>query len=255
MVIFNEYEYVKHIIEKHNPNEKIGIRRLIRLIVRYCYPECKDISVKQYVSRVIEIINTFNFDLCKYKEYEQYDFIKNLCRKAQKQEFNVELRRIDSVDVTQAEMEIIAKGKTDRERKVLFTLYVLAKIYSYHSGWVNYSVTEIYKLADVYINRKEKLLLLNNLYEAGLIELNHIIDKWGVKVNLVEDSPTAVTVKIPEHFGRQYIAATKLGWKMCEAEGCYKLFKMKSSHQKYCKKCSETIKKEKTVARMRKYRS
>lgn len=255
MVIFNEYEYVRHIIEKHNPNERIGIKRLIRLIVRYCYPECKDLPVKQYVDRVIDIINTFNFDLYKYKEYEQYDFIKNLCRKAQKQEFNVELRQIDSVDITEAEMKIIAQGKNDRERKVLFTLYVLAKIYSYHSGWVNYSVTEIYKLADVYINRKEKLLLLNNLYEAGLIELNHIIDKWGVKVNLVEDSPTAVTVKTPEHFGRQYMAVTKPGWKICEAEGCYKLFKMKSPHQKYCKKCSEEIKKEKTIARMRKYRS
>ena len=255
MVIFNEYEYVKHIIEKHNPNEKIGIRRLIKLIVRYCYPECKDLSTKEYVNRVLEIINTFNFKIYQYQEYQHYDFIKRLCKKAQKHEFNVELRDINSVDITEAEMEIIAKGKTDSERKVLFTLYVLAKIYSYHSGWVNYSLTDIYKLADVYMTRQNKLFLLHDLYEAGLIEFNHIIDKWGLKVNLIEDSPTAVTVSIPEHFGRQYIEKTKPGWKMCEADGCYRLFKKKAPNQKYCRKCAEEIDRQKAVQRMQKIRA
>lgn len=254
MVIFNEYEYAKYIIEKHNPNEKIGIKRLIRLIIRYYYEEYKDLSTKQYVEKVLSVIDTFNFSAYQYQEYQYYDFIKRLCKKAQKHEFNVELRNIDSVNVTEAEMQIISKGENDSQRKVLFTLYVLAKIYSYHSGWVNYSLTEIYKLADVYMNRRDKLFLLHDLYEAGLIEFNHTIDKWGLKVNLIEDSPTAVTIEIPEHFGRQYIAATKPGWKMCEAGDCYKLFKKTSPNQKYCKNCSERIHREKQREAMKKLR-
>lgn len=252
MVIFNEHKYVDEMISTHTKEPKMSFRSFLKYLVKYYFEEYKDKALKEYVQQILETIKDFNFESYIYQEYEYYDYIKRLCKKAQKGEMKAELRNYDSIDITEAEMEIIAKGKDDNERKLLFTLYVLAKVYSYHSGWVNYAPSEIFKLANIYISWKDRFLLINSLYEAGIIQLNHIIGKTGYKVELHEDSPTAITISVGKDLGKQYIAATRPGWGICQE--CGRLMKKKSPNQKYCKKCAEQVNRKKTSERMKKIR-
>ena len=243
MVIFNEKKYVKEIIEQHNRDRKININKLIKYIVRYYYEDYKDAPLKDYIRKVLDVVNTFEYDEVYYREFMGDKIARRLCKQAQKDELNCEFREIDSVSVTEAEMEIIEKGKNDRERKLLFTLYVLAKVYGYHSGWVNYPPSEIFKLANITLNYEDRFLLIHELYKAGLIQLNHIIGKTGYKVELHEDSPVAITVPNdiydkPDHFGNQYMVYKKgEDWTMCKE--CGRLIKKHSPNQKYCQKCAE----------------
>ena len=253
MVIFNERKFVDEMISTHTKEPKMSFRSFLKYLVKYYYPEYKEGSPKEYAKKILDAVNSFNFESYMYQEYEYYDYIYRLCRKAQKGEIKAELRNYDSIDITEAEMEIIAKGKDDNEQKLLFTLYVLAKVYSYHSGWVNYAPSEIFKLANIYMSWRNRFLLINSLYEAGLIELNHIIGKTGYKVELHEDSPAAVTVSVGKDFGKQYIAATRPGWGICQE--CGKLIRKKSPNQKYCKKCAEEVNRNKTAERMQKIRA
>lgn len=254
MVIFNEKKYVQEIIEKHDKEKRINLNKLIKYIVRYYYEEYKDASIKDYVRKVLDVVNTFNYDEVYYREFMGDKIAKRLCKQAQKGELNCEFREIDSVSVTEAEMKIIEKGKNDRERKLLFTLYVLAKIYGYHSGWVNYPPTEIFRLANITLNYENRFLLIHELYKAGLIQLNHIIGKTGYKVELHEDSPVAITIPNdiydkPDHFGNQYMAFAKgVNWTLCHE--CGRLIRKHAPNQKYCRKCAENINKQKTKERM-----
>ena len=247
MVIFNEKEHIKNILEEHDASKNKNIKYLIRCIIKYYYPEYQNMPTKEYVRKVLDIIETFEYDDAIYREFMYYDYIKRICKNAQNGKFNTYLREIDSVDVTEAEMEIIAKGKNDRECKLLFTLYVLAKVYSYHSGWVNYPSAEIFKLANISLKYEDRFLLIHELYKAKLIQLNHIIGKTGYKVK-----PTAITISINHDFGNQYLAFVRDGWKTCD--NCMKLIKIKGKHQRYCRKCAEEIEAFHAVRRMRKYR-
>ena len=253
MVIFNERKYVDEMISNHKKDPKMGFRTFLKYLIKYYYPEYKDKSVKEYTQKILDVVNSFNFESYLYQEYEYYDYIRRTCKKAQKGEFKAELRDFDSICVTKAEMEVIAKGKDDNERKLMFTLYVLAKVYSYHSGWVNYAPSEIFKLANIYISWRDRFLLINSLYEAGLLQLNHIIGKTGYKVELHEDSPAAITIELGQDFGKQYIAATRPGWGICEE--CGRLIRKKTNNQRYCKKCAEEVHKRKQREAMQNLRN
>lgn len=243
MVIFNERKYVEKMISTHTKEAKMSLRSFFRYLVKYYYPEYKDKSAKEYTRKILDVAASFNFESYMYQEYEYYDYVLRMCKRVQKGEIKAELRDIDSISVTKAEMEIIAKGKDDNERKLLFTLYVLAKVYSYHSGWVNYAPSEIFKLANIYISWRDRFLLINSLYEAGLLQLNHIIGKTGYKVELHEDSPAAITIEKGQDFGKQYIAETRSGWGICEE--CGRLIRKKTNNQRYCKKCANNVHKRK----------
>lgn len=251
MVIFNEKEYIEKIINEHNPLIKHSKKTLINYFVKYYYEEYKDKSLDDYVRVILDTMNSFGFPEIDYREFMFHKDIRKLCKKALKQEINTELRQLEYVEITEAEMTIIAKGNNDRERKLLFTLYVLAKVYRYHSGWVNYPPTEIFKLANISLNFEDRFLLIHKLYKAKLIELNHTIDKDGYKVELHEDSPVAIKVSVNHDFGNQYLAFVRDGWKICEGEDCMKLIKIHAPNQRYCKKCYEKIQKETEAERKR----
>lgn len=248
MVILNEREYVRGIIERHNKNEKINLNKLITYIVKYYYNDYKDAALYEYIEKVLEVLASFEYSDIYYREGQKYDYIKKLCKKAQKGQLDTTFRELESVSVTEDEIQIIAKGKNDKEKKLLFTLYVLAKVYGYHSGWVNYPPSEIFKLANVTLKYEDRFLLIHELYKAKLIQLNHIIGKTGYCVELYEDSPAVITIpnkeyNKPDHFGNQYMAYIKgNNWRVCEK--CGRLIKKKSNKQKYCKRCASDIKKK-----------
>ena len=253
-IVFNEYKWLKDKIENRDYAAMRPVKRTIRNLIKYYYPEFKNKTTKEFQRFILDEMLRFNIDIAEYEEYEFADYTKNMCRKAIKGEFNTVLRDSDTVEITQGELDIIAKAENDRQKKLLFTLYVLAKLSPYHSGWVNYRDSEIFKLANLHLSVKDQDYLIHDLYAQGLLQLNHIIGKSGLKVELVEDSPTGLVLDLEKSFGNQYMAYIKKsqGWTYCHK--CGKLIKKKAPNQKYCDKCNqEAYKEQNKESHRRKY--
>lgn len=239
-IIINEREYVKNIIETRQKPENMSMYKFIKYLIMYYYDQYKDGSATRFQRFILDEIKLFNIDGIFYREFKYANYVLRNCRKMKKGEINHMLRDFDSIDITEQELEIINKAETEKHRKLLFTMYTLAKIAVQPSGWINYKLSEIFKRANINgLNRYDRNLMINDLYSAGLINLNHIVGKEGYKVELHPDSPAAITVYNFTRIGNTYLDKYKDGWKMCEC--CGKMFKKKSPAQKYCKMCCEDM--------------
>ena len=254
MIIFNEYKYVENMIDTHIVPDGMSVKRVLRYLAKYYYDE--SFTVKEYKEFIFEQVKEFNFSGIFYQEYKYDSYLKNLCEKLLSGEISHQLRDIESVDIYQSEIDIIKKCENDKQKKLLFTLYVLAKINN-TNGWVNYDLKDICSLANVTATITDRSLLIYELYKNGLLDQNNRIDKLGYKVELGSpDEKVVLTISSFKNIGNQYIANFKPGWKMCEC--CGKLFKIKSKHDgssKYCKQCAKNIFNEQCKNNMRKLRN
>lgn len=251
MIIINEYEYVKHIIDSKIIPKDMSNKRLLVYIAKYFYDP--DFSVDDYKNCIFEEMKKFALPINHYQEYKYDSYVTGLCAKLLSGEVSSQLRIINHVDVYCSELDIINRCENDKERKLLFTLYVLAKINGLDSGWVNNETRDLFSLANVTATTTDRALLIHKLYKKGLIKQNHKNDKLGYKVELGSaDEKVAIRITSFENIGNQYIANFKPGWKMCEQ--CGKLVKIKGNRQKYCKRCYEKINEADARNRMKKYR-
>ena len=249
MVIFNERKWVQEIIETKNWKAMGHPKKMIKYLIKYYCPEFKNKTNTEFISHIFSAMDSFGYSVCMYEEWMYAGYIKATCRKAMKGEFNTYLRDMDNISITQAEMDIIAKAANNQQKKLLFTMYVLAKLYPYHSGWVNYKDSEIFKLANLHLTLEERDYLINDLYSAGLLQLNHIVGKSGFKVELQEDSPVALTISTASNFGNQYLAYIKGDeWIICKE--CGRLIKKHNNRHECCKRWATRKNREKTINRM-----
>ena len=246
MVIFNERKWIEDIIKNRDWMKMGHPRKMIKFLIKYYYPDFKDKKPREFQRFILDEMNAFNYPIERYEEYEYAGYALSTCKKALKGELNTYLRTDDCIGITQGELDIISKAKNNQQKKLLFTLYVLAKLYPYHSGWINYKDSEIFKLANVHLSVQDRDYLINDLYQQGLLQLNHIIGKNGLKVDLVENTPVVMQITLEKAFGNQYLAYIKGDeWSVCS--DCGRLFKRSSQQGRppiYCPKCAYKVKLE-----------
>lgn len=253
-IVFNERNQVEEILKNKIKTPSLRVTWLIVLLAKYYYENYKeDKTIKNYYSKIKETLSEIKMENWEYKEYEYIDRIKNICKRMKNGDIENKLKEINEISITKDEMTIIQKGNNEKEQKVLFTMFVLAKSLLKPSGWINYPRKDIFIKADVRMTNKEKSMLIHSLYKNGLIELNPVVDKDGYKVNLSDDQNNNIEFTITkfDHIGNQYLQKYKQGWKMCE--NCGRMIKIKSNEgrpQKYCKKCGEEINRKKTKEHM-----
>ena len=244
MIIINEYDYVRQILEAKVIPKGVSNKRVLLYIAKYYFNPLY--SIEEMKSLIFKKMSEFNLPANYYQEYKYDTYVKGICEKLLSKELSSEFRKVSSVDLYQSELDVINEGETDKEKKILFTLFVLAKINGTNSGWVNNEIKDIFQLANVTATIKERALLLHKLYKAGLIGQSKKNDKLGYKVELGKaDDSIVLAINSFENIGNQYIANFKDGWKMCMC--CGKLFKVKSDmdhSSKYCKQCAHKIKLE-----------
>ena len=252
--VFNEVELIRHVIETKEYPDGIGLKRFINMVLGYIdkYGDI-DKDVDNYVRYTIELLNSIDtLSYPYYQEYKYAGYIKKQAKDLLKGKIKVDLKQIDKINITESEIALIKTAKTENERKLLFTLYVLAKTNTDVTGWVNFPDKIIFEYANLRLTNKQKAECIHSLYEQGLIQINMIIDKHGYKVQLCDDSNVAMTINMFEDFGKQYLDKYKDGWKMCER--CHKMIKVKGNRQKYCNKCAIEIHGEqKKASNRRKY--
>lgn len=197
-----------------------------------------------------------------FKRSQWEDAIKNtinrICKDRDKYKTEVKFIDVDSVEVTKSELDMIGKLGDKKLKKVAFILLVYAKISNNilqrEDGWVSQSFTNIFKEAKVTANRKEKQLILHELYKREYISKNIKGSKISLRVNYL-DNNSDVAIKIREFEGvvHEYLKYLGEKWKKCEC--CSNWITIKSNRTKYCKKCYSARELELTAKRVKKHRS
>lgn len=166
-VVLNEIKQAEMILEKGEVGNKPT--STLFLLSKY-YRQKLKLSEKKTSEKLNEFMNT------NYKNYNPVlweNIIEDISRKGKK----YELRNVESVGITQSELNRIKSAKTKNHKKILFTMLCFAKLYNITSpnnnNWVNADIKEIFKTARVIVkHREDKFLLLNDLESNGYISFS-----------------------------------------------------------------------------------
>ena len=241
-MIINEYQYAKKIIEDKEIPKGVSIKKLISYIARYFYNDNKDKKPIEFRKFIFEKMKQYNLDSGYYRESLYSNYVDTFCKKLLRGKISYKLANPISVTLTKKEIDEIKKAATEKHQKLLFTMYVLAKTRDQSNGWINYSLREIFQYANINVVRKEKILMLNDLKNWGLIETPVSYTKVAFKVKYHKETkknPIVFNITDFNNIGNQYVVTIRDGWKMCEC--CGRLIKIKGRANKYCNKCATKI--------------
>ena len=247
-VILDEKKYAEKIIQKGEVGKKPT--STLFLLSKY-YRQEKNLGEK----KTIEKLN--DFMIKNYKGYNEAlweNIIEDISKKGKK----YHLQKIESVNITESELEHISKISPLKYKKLLFTMLCYAKLYNMisetNNGWVNTDIKEIYKVARVIVKyRNDKYLYLNDLEQTRLISFSNKNDNLNLKVNFINDN-SDIVLKITDfrELGYEYMNHIGEG-KFIRCSECNVLTKKKTNNQVYCSSCSKeiNIKKQKLRDKMK----
>lgn len=150
---------------------------------------------------------------------------------------------IQSVVITQEELETIKKLNDDRKEKLAFVLLADAKYFDQINGkktdisWI--SVRDLYQLARVTMPIGDRAMFLGFLYEDELVKCNYNPKFTGHTLLYVSNTNDDVGLVLTENNYKE-LAFTYMNWKYGgykECEKCGRLIKVRKN-TKYCKDCA-----------------
>lgn len=146
-----------------------------------------------------------------YKNYNPVlweNIIEDISKKANK----YPLREIDSIGITQGELDEISKLVNIKYEKLVFTMLCFAKLYNAlsenNNGWVNIRIPEIFRIARVTVKyKKDKFLFLNDIEKSGLISFSNKNDNLNLKINFVGNDldKSVITISDFRELGYEYL--------------------------------------------------
>lgn len=185
-----------------------------------------------------------------YKNYNPAlweNIVEDISKKANK----YPLREIDSIGITQGELDEISKLENIKYKKLVFTLLCFAKLYNTisenNNGWVNVGIPEIFRISRVAVKyKKDKFLYLNDIEKSGLISFSNKNDNLNLKVNFLSDGLDKDVMSISDfrELGYEYLNYIGDG-NFIRCSECGRLVRKKSkfdSSTKYCNECSSLVK-------------
>ena len=236
----NEYTYAENLLNKQDLKASdLGSKpsSTLNLLARYYREVGKDSD------EIKELLNDF-LHRClkdKYKESKWIDSIFYQVVKSKK----YTLKKVDKVEITKPEMEIVQSIKGKSRQKVLFTLLVLAKYYNAvsdkNNNWTNLEYKKIFKLANVQLSIQNQALLINDLYNCGFVNVSKNVGKPNIQVNFVyneyNDFDVILTITQLKDLGKEYLLFCGEDYIHCHK--CGTLVKNYKNSNKYCKKCGQ----------------
>ena len=222
---------------KKKPDD-LSMGYFITLIAKY-YLSC-EIDAESLSKIVKEKL--LEFDLENYQEYKYHNKIMKICISLFDGSTDKNYREQEYVPIYENELKVIESLPNDRQKKLMFTFFALAR-YMDCDGWINKKtskgISEAFKLANVTLTSDKRNELLHELYSNGYIYLGKKVDNLNIKVQLDDSGEVVYKVKEFNNIGNQYIGNFKKGYKQCKC--CGKKIRIKSDKDystKYCDKCS-----------------
>lgn len=235
-VVLNETKQAEYIIEKG----KVGTKptSTIFLLGKY-YRQKENLDKEQTVNKLNE------FMVANYKNYNPAlweDTIEDVAKKANK----YPLREIDSIGITQSELDKIAELHNVKYEKLLFTMLCYAKLYNTisenNNGWVNADIQELYRVARVTVKyRNDKFLFLNDIERTGLISFSNKNDNLNLKVNFFDmDHESIIEISDFRELGYEYLNYIGNG-KFIRCSECNRLVRKTNNKCLYCNECAKIV--------------
>ena len=241
-VVLNEIKQAETILEKGEVGNKPT--STLFLLSKY-YRQKLKLSEKKTSEKLNEFMNT------NYKNYNPVlweNIIEDISRKGKK----YELRNVESIGITQSELNRIKSAKTKNHKKILFTMLCFAKLYNITSpnnnNWVNADIKEIFKTARVIVkHREDKFLLLNDLESNGYISFSSKNDNLNMKINFIDNINESILYIMDfRELGYEYLNYIKDG-KFTRCNICDRLIRNTTKSIHYCAECKEAKKLEKYI--------
>lgn len=238
-VVLNETKQAEYIIEKGEVGTKPT--STLFLLGKY-YRQKENLDKEQTANKLNE------FMVANYKNYNPAlweEAIEDIAKKANK----YPLREIDSIGITQSELDKIAELHNIKYEKLLFTMLCYAKLYNTisenNNGWVNTDIQELYRVARVTVKyRKDKFLFLNDIEKTGLISFSNKNDNLNLKINFFDmDDESVLDISDFRELGYEYLNYIGDG-NFIRCSECNRLVRKKSNKDfstKYCKECAVII--------------
>lgn len=248
-IILNENQYVRDILTNIYSDKTEEIVK-------------PDIGFFKFLLWLIKYYSDKEFD---YALYHVEDLVRNAMIKIYQKEYVHEkwrkmimnvydnlrngiikpLSHIHYIDVYAWDMTQVFKGETDRERKLMFSAYVMAH-YKAANGWLNLKtikdIGDWFELSNVACTAFERMKLIGELKNKGLVEVTNSCDNLNIKVKMLDDyegMEPVFRISEMENLGNLLIATYKEGYAMCSK--CGKLIKVDNTLFAVCKKCSKTV--------------
>lgn len=238
MMILNEEKYARDLLMGQRDDVK-SIRQKIDLISRYNYHVLHKNNDDSYSS----IVNWLGKHHDIFNEQSYSNIISDCIKKSAKRPFY----HIESIKITQKEIDTIISQNNLRYEKILFVLLCMAKLqkvsHGFDNGLVSYNITELFKTARVSVPVDDREKILHNLLKLDLIGLPLKNNTKCLFVNFIEDSDDAV-LELSEQDCRElayfYLNLTKQA-KISKCSKCGKLIKQSKKFGDTCKGCQEVV--------------
>ena len=247
-LIGNEMEYAKKILTGA-VKEKNLFKALV-ILTKYYYFEL-GMNDKEIEKNLRLYIKAMGGDV-------DDEAIENIIKSNTSSKTNV--NKLDHIIITIQEWQTIQEmGRTERERKLLFTLLCMYKVkiglgYS-DNGLVKIEYTQLNSLAHVVFKSTERIDVFRYLIECGMIEMGMGQLASRVKLHYVfPDSKQLIKITDFEAFN-VYYDYLKKGGRLINCKECGKLVLAKGNKTQYCKDCANKIEQERAKEGMRKQRA
>ena len=236
MLILNEERYAENLYYGRNNEVKSTVTK-IGYITRYLMHTLGFNNEDNYRCTVEWMkYNHANFDESTYS-----NLISDAIKRAQKNPFY----NIESITITQSELEIIATLEDIKAEKVLFVLLCMAKhqaaSYGFTRGLVKYSLSDLCKMARISVPTEDREYILYNIIQTGLLGYPKKNNTQCLFVNFINTGDDVALQLNEEHC--KDLAYEYLNWKnngdgYTRCEFCDKVIKRsKSNPKRYCKEC------------------
>ena len=242
MLILNEEKYAKDLYDGKNQDIK-SIMTKIRYITRYLVHSklrSDDYAYKETVKWLKQHHN--NFDESSYS-----NVISDAIKAAEKYPFYI----IDSIKITQSELETISSLDNLRAEKILFVLLCMAKQQSMANGFTNglvkYSITDLCKDARVSVPADDREYILYEIVQKGLLGYPKKNNTQCLIVNFINTDEVALEL---DETDCQELAYVYLNWKnsgkgYTKCQRCNRWMKQsKTKPKKYCEDCAKIVQTE-----------
>jgi len=242
ILILNEKELLRKSLEEgYIDNDKTS--NTIRILAKNYF------SIGMSKEQVYDSIN--EFFISNYKKYNavkwQTTFDRIIDKVCKDKDFS--LLGINSVEITEAELNRIKSLDNIKYEKISFILLVYAKIYNQMNNneldWVNMDQKYIFSDAKVKESIRNQGIILHTFEELGLITPSKMVNCTNIKVNYTDrNSPIKLIINDFRNYVYEY-----LRWKgeniiNCENQECQILFIPSNNKSKYCHTCAKEIQQE-----------
>lgn len=169
---------------------------------------------------------------------------------------------IDSIDITDSELEMINSLSSKPTRRLAFTLLCLAKYWDAVNPngdhWVINKDTEIMKLANINTSLRRQSAMFAELNQLGMIQFSKKVDNTSVRVCFISEGEVEMSLCDFRDLGYQYLMYMGEPYYACES--CGAIMKKKSESKfgrksKYCPECAAEIKIRQNIASVMRCRS